>query len=101
MKDAVIKTEQYDMKILELTPDLMRVSVADNQGENFNFVPRFLTVVYPDNKTITAKDAGAVVVRRKETVQVPINFSEKLRIEMFASFELRYARRKLATISIE
>ena len=101
MKDAVIKTEQYDMKILELTPDLMRVSVTETSDESFNFVPRFVTVVYPDNRTITARDAGAIVVRRKETAQVSIGFSEKLRIEMFASFELRYARRKLATISIE
>src|SRR5215470_14190054 len=98
MKDAVIKTENYEMRILEWTPDLMKVSVKETYGEAFNFVPRFVTVVYPDTKTVVGKDAGIVVVPRKETVQATIQFAEKLRMERLMSFELRYARKKLANV---
>jgi hypothetical protein len=101
MKDAVIKTDQYEMKILDLTPDLMRVSITETYGDAFNFVPRFISMVYPDSKTITAKNSGAIVVAKKQTMQATIQFAEKLRIEMFASFEFRYAGKRLAIISIE
>ncbi len=101
MKDAVIKTENYEMRITELTPEGMKLSLKETYGEAFNFVPRFITIVYPDTRTIAAKDTGIVVVPRKETAQASIQFAEKLRIERMMSFELRYARRKLAEISIE
>ena len=101
MKDAVIKTENYEMRVLEFTPDVMKVSIKETYGEAFNFVPRFITIVYPDTKTIGAKDAGIVVVPRKETVQATIQFAEKVRMERLMSFEFRYARKKLADISIE
>ena len=101
IKDAVIKTENYEMRILQLTPDLMKVSVKETYGEAFNFIPRFVTIVYPDTKVVTAKDSGIVVVPRKETIPATIQFSEKLRMERMMSFEFRYARRKLAEISIE
>jgi hypothetical protein len=100
MKDAVIKTEQFEMRILELTPDRLKVSVMDTQRESFNFVPRFISMVYPD-RTINARDAGPVAVRSKETVEVIVLFREKLRMETFMPFELRYAGKKLAEISIE
>jgi len=101
MKDAVIKTENYEMRVLELTPDLMRLSIKDIYGEAFNFVPRLVTIIYPDTKTITARDAGIIVVPRRETVQATVQFAEKLRLERLMSFEFRYARRKLADVSIE
>src|SRR2546428_6006290 len=101
MKDAVIKTDNYEMKVLELTPDIMKVSIKETYGEAFNFVPRFVTIVYPDTKIIMGKDSGIIVVPRKETVQATIQFAEKLRMERMMSFEFRYARKKLADISIE
>lgn len=100
MKDAVIKTDQYEMKVLDLIPDSMKVSIK-GAGEPFNFVPRFITIIYPDTKVINARDSGIVVVPSKETVQTTIQFSEKLRLEKMMTFELRYARKRLAEISIE
>ena len=100
MKDAVIKTEQFEMRILELTPDRLKISVTDTQRESFNFVPRFISIVYPD-RTVAARDAGPVAVRPKEPVEVIVLFREKLRMETFMPFELRYSGKKLAEISIE
>jgi len=100
MKDAVIKTEQYEMKILELVPAHMKVSLKDILGQASNFVPRFLSMVYPD-RTNPAKDAGIVVVRARETVETTIQFEQRLVIERFTEMELRYARRRLATIVVE
>src|SRR5690348_9086916 len=101
MKDAVIKTENYEMKVLELAPEAMKVSIKETYGEAFNFVPRFVTIVYPDTKVIAGKDSGIVVVPRKDTVQATIQFVERLRMERMMSFEFRYVRKKLADISIE
>ncbi len=101
MKDAVIKTENYEMRITEFTPDGMKASIKETYGESFNFVPRFITVVYPDTKVVNAKDNGIAVVHAKETVQVSVQFAEKIRIERMSSFELRYSRKKLAEISID
>ena len=100
MKDAVIKTDQYEMRILELTPDRMRVSLTDTYGEAFNFLPRSVSMVYPD-KTVTARDDGTTSVRPKQTVEVTIQFRERLRLEAFEPFDFRYAGKKLATISVE
>ena len=101
MKEAVIKTDQYEMRVLDLTPDAMKVSVKDINNQSFNFVPRFITVAYPDSKVITARDSGIIVVPAKQTVETTITFAEKLRMERMMSFELRYSRRRLAEISIE
>src|SRR6267142_1340824 len=90
MKDAVIKADQFEMKILDLIPDRMRVSVTGIRGEAFNFVPRFLTMVYPD-RTIEAKDTGIIAVGVGKTIEPTIEFREKLRIETFLIMELRYA----------
>jgi len=100
MKEAVIKTDQYEMKLLELTPDYMKLSVKDISGESFNFVPRFISMVYPD-RTVNAKDVGIVIVRARETVEPTVQFQQRLVIERFSEMELRYARRKLASIVIE
>src|SRR3954471_11068317 len=101
MKDAVIKTDNYEMRIVELTPELLKVSIKETYGEAFNFVPRFITIVYPDSKVIAAKDSGIAVVPAKGSVETTIQFSEKLRLELLMTFELRYSRKKLAEISIE
>jgi len=100
-KDAVIKTDNYEMRVLDLTPDFLKVSIKETYGESFNFVPRFITVVYPDSKVVTAKDSGIAVVPAKGTVETTIQFAEKLRLEVLMTFELRYSRKKLAEISIE
>src|SRR5215467_7693147 len=100
MKDAVIKADQFEMRILELIPGQMKVSVKESTGHPFNFVPRFIEMVYPE-KTIGAKDTGIVAVSAGKTIEQVIEFKERLRIETFLMMELRYARKKLATISVE
>jgi hypothetical protein len=100
MKDAVIKADQFEMRILELIPDHLKVNVKDSTGHPFNFVPRFFEMVYPE-KTIAAKDTGIIAVGARANVEQVIEFKEKLRIEAFLMMDLRYARKKLATLSVE
>ena len=100
IKEAVIKADQFKMKILELVPDHLKASVKGIAGEAFNFVPRFMSMIYPD-KAIDAKDTGIVTVGSGKTVEITIEFREKLHIETFITMELRYARKKLATIAVE
>ena len=101
MTDAVIKTDQFEMKILSFTPDEMKVSIKGTSGDSFTFVPRFITIVYPDTKVVATKDTGITAVRSQQTVEVTVQFAEKLHMERMMSFELRYSRRRLAEISIE
>lgn len=98
--EAVIRTDQYEMKILQLIPEHMQLSIKDTYGESSNFVPRFASMVYPE-KTIAAKDTGILVVRPLETIQATVQFQERLILERFSEMELRYARKKLATIVVE
>jgi hypothetical protein len=100
MKDAVLKTDQFEMRILELVPDHLRVAVKEISGHPFNFVPRFLEMIYPE-KSIAARDAGIISVGVGKTVETLVEFREKLRIETFVTMELRYARKKLASITVE
>jgi hypothetical protein len=100
MKEAVLKADQFEMRILELVPDRMRIQVKESTGHPFNFVPRFLEMVYPE-KTIAAKDAGIVPMRAGSSVEQVVTFQERLRIEAFVMMDLRYARKKLATISVD
>src|SRR5204862_6142472 len=100
MRDAFIRTDQFEMRVLELIPDYMKVSVKDITGHPFNFVPRFLEMVYPE-KTISAKDTGIIAVGAGKSIEQVIEFKERLRIETFLVMELRYARKKLANISVE
>jgi hypothetical protein len=100
MKDAVLKADQFEMRILDLTPDHIKVSVRENTGHPFNFVPRFMEMAYPE-KTIAARDTGIISVSAGKTIEQVIEFAEKLRIEVFIMMDLRYARKKLATISVE
>ena len=100
MQDAVIKADQFEMKILELIPDHMKVIVKESTGHPFNFVPRFVEMVYPE-KTIAAKDTGIIAVAAGKTIEHTVEFREKLRIETFLMIELRYARKRLAIISVE
>ena len=100
MQDAVVKADQFEMKILELIPDHMKVSVKESTGHPFNFVPRFVEMVYPE-KIIAAKDTGIIAVAAGKTIEQTVEFREKLRIETFLMIELRYARKRLAIISVE
>ena len=100
IKDAVIKADQFEMRISEFFPDHTKVSVKESTGHSFNFVPRFIEIVYPE-KTIGAKDTGIVAVAAGKTIEQVIEFKERLRIETFLMMELRYARKKLAIISVE
>jgi hypothetical protein len=100
MKDAVLKTDQFEMRILDLVPDRMRAAVKDAAGHPFNFVPRFIEMVFPE-KSIAARDSGIISVGAGKTVETVVEFQEKLRIETFVTMELRYARKKLASITVE
>ena len=100
MKDAVLKADQFEMRILELIPDHIKVTVKENSGHPFNFVPRFLEMVYPD-KSIPAKDTGIIALGVGKTIEQVIEFRERLRIEAFLMMDLRYSRKKLATITVE
>ena len=100
IKDAVMKTDQFELRITEFLPDHMNVNVKDITGHPFNFVPRFFEIVYPE-KTIAAKDQGIIAVAAGKSVEHVVVFQEKLRIETFLMMDLRYARKKLGTISIE
>jgi hypothetical protein len=101
MKVAVIKTDQFEMRLLDLTPDGLKVSVNATTGEAFTFVPRFMSIIYPDTKTVNARDTGVTTIPSKQAVEVTIQFAEKVHMERLMSFELRYARKRLAEISIE
>jgi hypothetical protein len=100
MKDAVLKADQFEMRILELIPDRMRINVKETAGHSFNFVPRFLQMVYPE-KTINAKDTAIVAIGVGKSIEQVVEFQERLRIETFLMMDLRYARKKLATIVVE
>ena len=100
MKDAVMKTDQFEMRILDFIPDRMRINVKESSGHPFNFVPRFLEVVYPD-KVIGVKDGGIVGLGAGKSVEQVVMFQERLRIEPFLMWDLRYAKKKLATIVVE
>ncbi len=100
IKDAVIKTDQFEMRILELTPDHLKVAIKESSGHPFNFVPRFFEMIYPE-KSIAGKDAGIMTVGAGKTIEAVVEFREKLRIETFVTMELRYARKKIATIAVE
>jgi len=100
MKDAVLKADQFEMRILELIPDRMSINVKETAGHSFNFVPRFLQMVYPE-KTINAKDTAIVAIGVGKSIEQVVEFQERLRIETFLMMDLRYARKKLATIVVE
>src|SRR5262245_40836318 len=100
MKDAVLKADQFELRILDLIPARMKVQVKESSGHPFNFVPRFFEIVYPE-KTIGAKDAGIIAIGTGKTIEQVIEFQENLRIETFLMMDVRYARKKLATIVVE
>ena len=99
MKDAVLKADQFEMRILDLVPDRMKVVVKESTGHPFNFVPRFIDMAYPE-KVIAAKDTGIVSLGVGKSIEQVIEFQEKVRIEPFLMMDLRYARKKLATIVV-
>lgn len=99
MKDAVLKTDQFEIRVLEFTPDHVKLNVKAS-GRSFNFIPRLLEVAYPD-KTITAIDSGSTAVPAGGAVDLVIHFQAPLRIEPFLTMELRYSRKKLAEIEVE
>jgi hypothetical protein len=100
MKDALIKTDQFEMRILELIPAYLKITVKEISGHPFNFVPRFLDMAYPD-KVISAKDTGIISIAAGKTIEKVIEFQQRIPIEPFLMMDLRYARRKLATLSVE
>jgi hypothetical protein len=100
MTEAVLKSDQFEMRILEMTPDRFKVSIKSISDVSFNFVPRFIAMVYPD-RPINAKDSGILAVPPGKTVETVIQFQEKLRIERLFTMELRYGRKKLADIAVD
>ena len=100
IKEAVIKTDQFEMRLLELLPDHLKLSIKETAGQSFNFVPRFVVLVYPEGP-LNAKDTGILVVGAGRTIEPIITFERKIRIETFIRMDLTYARKKLATIAVE
>ena len=100
MKDAILRTDQFEMRVLEFVPERMRMEVKGISGQPFNFVPRFLEIVYPE-KSIGVKDSGIMTVGAGKAVELTVQFLEKLRIEAFLMMDLRYAKRRLGVISVE
>jgi hypothetical protein len=101
MKDAVIKTEQFEMRILEFTPERFRVSVTNISADPFNFVQRFLQIVYPDRTVNVRANSGIVAVAPRRTVEQTIQMEGRITIQLFDLIQLRYAGKKLADISVE
>src|SRR5262249_14864265 len=100
IKDVVLKTDQFELRILDLIPAQMKVQVKESAGHPFNFVPQFFEMVYPE-KTIGVKDSGIVAVGVGKSLEQVLEFKERLRIETFLMWDLRYAKKKLATITVE
>ena len=100
MNDAIIKTEQFEMRILELVPEYLKLSVKEISNHPFNFVPKFITLRYPEGP-LNAKDEGILAVHARETVEAVVHFESRIRIEKFIRFDLVYAKQKLAAIAIE
>jgi hypothetical protein len=100
IKDVVIKADQFEMQILEFLPDHMKVNVKERTGHSFNFVPRFFDIAYPE-RVIAAKDSGIVAIDAGKSMETVISFQERLRIEPFLMMDLRYARKKLATLAVD
>lgn len=100
MKDAVLKADQFEMQITEFLPDHMNVSVKERTGHAFNFVPRFFDIAYPE-RVVPAKDTGIIAIGPGKSIESVVTFQERIRIERFLMMDLRYARKKLATIAVE
>jgi hypothetical protein len=101
MNEAVLKLEAFEIRIRELNADGLRVNVTESAGEPVNFAPRFMDVQYPNEAPIPARDTGTVFLNTGQSVDLAIRFQERLRIELFVTFQLRYARRKIADITVE
>lgn len=103
LKDAVIKTDQFEIRISEIAGDTIKMSVKDVYGEAFTFVPRFFRVVYPDKTTIAAKDVATIPVPTSQTIEHALVFQSKLKLDKGTKFRLVYGfgDRKLADISVE
>ncbi len=101
IKDAVIKTEQFEMRILEFLPERIRLSITDISGEPFNFVPRFFEVAYPDRTVKVRANTGIVAVGARRTVQQNFQMEERLTIQLFDQMQLRYAGKRIADVSVE
>ena len=101
MKEAVITTDQYEMRFSDISGDSMKVTVKETYGEGFSFVPRFFKAVYPDKTTIPAKLGDAIPVGSGKTIEHTVVFQGKLRLDKGTSFQLIYGTKKLADVKIE
>src|SRR5438093_13134574 len=91
IKDAIIKTDQFEMRILELTPDHLKVIVKETSGHPFNFVPRFFEMIYPE-RSIAAKDAGIVTVGTGKVVEAVVESFDAKLLENFINSVIDFAR---------
>ena len=101
ISEAVITTQQMELRVLEMDDDSITFEVKDLYGESFNFVPRFFRFVYADGSSIAAKDQETRVVQAEETIQSTVIFETKLRFEAGMRIELRYGMAKLANVTVE
>ena len=71
MDEAVIRTQQMELRILEIVEDRIEFDVREIYGEPFKFVPRFFKLVYSDGSIIAAKaEQEAVTLRGMKPSQL-------------------------------
>jgi hypothetical protein len=101
ISQAVIKTEQMELRVLEVGDDRMTFEVQDVYGESFNFVPRFFRFVYSGGSTVAATDQETRVVQAGETIESTVVFERALRLEARMKIEMRYGMSRLADVTVE
>ena len=55
IQDAVIRTQQMELRSLEIAQDRIEFEVKDIYGESFNCIPCFFKLAYSDGSVIAAK----------------------------------------------
>ena len=102
IQDAVIRTQQMELRILEIAQDRIEFEVKDIYGESFNFVPRFFKLAYSDGSVIAAKaDQETAALLANETLEVTVVFAEALRFEAGMKIQMNYGFSTLAEITVE
>ena len=102
IQDAVIRTQQMELRVQEISEDRIEFQVKDIYGESFNFVPRFFKLVYGDGSIIAAKaDQETLALLANETLEATVVFAEELRFEVGMKIRMSYGLSTLAEITVE
>jgi len=102
LDSAVIKTQQMELRVLDIKADAMRFEVKDIYGESFNFVPRFFKLIYEDGSIIAAKkEQTTIPLLPKEVLAAKVTFEADFRFKQGMRVELHYGLSILAEITVE